>query len=39
VRVTVPRFKLETLSRLGWQVLLGLLAAVLVGLLIGYVWG
>lgn len=39
IRLTVPRFKLETLSRLGWVVLLGLVGGVWavygVGLLVG----
>jgi NADH:ubiquinone oxidoreductase subunit H len=36
VRITTPRLKLESLSRLAWQPMLGLLCACALGVLVGY---
>lgn len=39
IRITVPRFRVETLSRLGWATLLSLLAAVWLAYAAGLVLG
>lgn len=39
IRITVPRFRVETLSRLGWANLLGYLALVVGAYLLGFFCG